>query len=371
MNNITYIYAGNRKDNILNETYEAKEFYYGLHSFDSKKFNINIIELNNHTGYLNSILKIIDYIFQRFFSLPFYFSKITTYKNLKILKKSNYVIMVNESVGCSMLMLLIYLKLFTNVKTSLFIMGLYSKNVRFKFLKGLHNLAVKFVVFFIDNLFFLGKGEFQNAIHFHKKNSKLIYFPFGIDTEFWSTLDSEKNVNKINDVIFVGNDGNRDFNTLLNIVKNMPQLNFIIVSESEILNKTKLPNLKIYKGSWGAEILTDLELKNLYNSSKLTIIPLKNTTQPSGQSVALQSMAVGTPVMISKTEGFWDYEEFSDFENIFFVNNNETSLWTEKIEKVLRDNDLLFDVSIKAKEKVLVKFNLDTFYNKLNNHIFI
>ena len=37
--------------------------------------------------------------------------------------------------------------------------------------------------------------------------------------------------------------------------------------------------------------------------SKITIIPLKNTLQPSGQSVALQSMANGTPVLISKTDG--------------------------------------------------------------------
>ena len=38
----------------------------------------------------------------------------------------------------------------------------------------------------------------------------------------------------------------------------------------------------------------------------MTIIPLKNSIQPSGQSVALQSMACGTPVVITETFGFWD-----------------------------------------------------------------
>ena len=82
-------------------------------------------------------------------------------------------------------------------------------------------------------------------------------------------------------------------------------------------------------------MLTDTELKALYKSSKLTIIPLINSTQPSGQSVALQSMAVGTPVMITKTDGFWDIDEFIDNKDLFFVLGNDVSLWEEKIRKIL------------------------------------
>ena len=50
----------------------------------------------------------------------------------------------------------------------------------------------------------------------------------------------------------------------------------------------------------------------VYKKSGLTIIPLKNSYQPSGQSVTLQSMAVGTPVMITKTDGFWDLNSFAN-----------------------------------------------------------
>ena len=63
--------------------------------------------------------------------------------------------------------------------------------------------------------------------------------------------------------------------------------------------------MKLIEGHWNYEILSDEELKEIYNNAILTIIPLKDSLQPSGQSVALQSMSSGTPVMISKTSGFW------------------------------------------------------------------
>lgn len=114
-----------------------------------------------------------------------------------------------------------------------------------------------------------------------------------------------------------------------------------------------------------------MELKALYESSKLTIIPLLNSSQPSGQSVAIQSMALGTPVMITQTEGFWDIDQFKDNEDLFFVVNNEVSLWEEKIKKILSNDKLMAEVSMSAKQKILDNYNLDKFYKKLFQHIHI
>ena len=68
----------------------------------------------------------------------------------------------------------------------------------------------------------------------------------------------------------------------------------------EISKKNVSANSSILKGSWGNPAINDLELRKLYRSAKLTIIPLKESLQPSGQSVALQSIACGTPVLITK-----------------------------------------------------------------------
>ena len=54
--------------------------------------------------------------------------------------------------------------------------------------------------------------------------------------------------------------------------------------------------------------ISDLELKSLMEEVGLSIIlPIyESTTQPSGQSVALQSFAMEIPVLITKFKGLWD-----------------------------------------------------------------
>ena len=44
----------------------------------------------------------------------------------------------------------------------------------------------------------------------------------------------------------------------------------------------------------------------------------------------MQSMSVGTPVIISKTIGFWDNFNFRDYENIYFVEEENLNRWQEK-----------------------------------------
>ena len=57
------------------------------------------------------------------------------------------------------------------------------------------------------------------------------------------------------------------------------------------MRKITKSNSKLIKGSWGEPGVSDLELRDLYRNAKVTIVPLKNSLQPSGQSVTLQSMS--------------------------------------------------------------------------------
>jgi D-inositol-3-phosphate glycosyltransferase len=68
---------------------------------------------------------------------------------------------------------------------------------------------------------------------------------------------------------------------------------------------------------------------------------LKPSFQPSGQSVALQSMACGTPVLITKTEGLWDHRYLIDMENIVFIQSNDPNEWVRAINRMIVDHDLL------------------------------
>ena len=91
-----------------------------------------------------------------------------------------------------------------------------------------------------------------------------------------------------------------------------------------------MDNLTVLDGEWNNSTISDKKLKKYYESSFITINPLFESYQPSGQSVSLQSMSLGTPVLISKTKGFWDYDSFIDNDNIFFIDSKDPNLWAKK-----------------------------------------
>ena len=130
-------------------------------------------------------------------------------------------------------------------------------------------------------------------------------------------------------------------------------------------------NFKIYNGSWGSPAISDLELRNLYSSSKLTIIPLKNSLQPSGQSVALQSIACGTPVLISKTDGFWDNKNFKNGSNIFFNKDNDLKPGKKKYQDLYKMDSSSYEQVIRSGlDLIHNNYDLNDFCIEIENILF-
>lgn len=368
MKNITYIFSQNRKKNHNNDEY-AKDFYYGLHNFEKKDFNIEVIEYESTVSIFQPLFKFFDKFMNKFLSLPFSTAKLTNLKNFKKVLNTDYLFLVNEGVGFSSLFLIIFARPLKKINISVFVMGLYSKNLKLKSLNFLHFFFIKILVMYSNNIFFLGKSEFEQAKNIHSKYSnKFIFLPFCIDTEFWVN-DKKKNIAKNENIIFVGNDGSRDFEIIKKLAFRLSDINFTIVSSNEILKDINLPNVKIYNGFWGSGNISDLEMKNLYLKAKLSIIPLKETYQPSGQSVALQSMALGIPVMITKTKGFWHKDLFFNDENIIFVESFDLEIWINKIKEYFYDESKALQISNSGKSTVLANYKLEHLYESLNKII--
>ena len=48
MKTVTYVFTGGRKNNLINNTLEAQDFFYGSQFlFDAKNINLEIIEFEN------------------------------------------------------------------------------------------------------------------------------------------------------------------------------------------------------------------------------------------------------------------------------------------------------------------------------------
>jgi len=365
MTNITYVFSGNRKNRYYQKKYEAREFFYGLNLFDNENINLEIIEPINNKFPPKIIFKYIDKIFQKIFNLPVYMNAFVSIENIKILLKTDKLILVNETTYCSLAPLLWIIKLFKRIDVYVFVMGLYSKKLRFPILKKIHFFIIKLFNFSVKKLMFLGEGELVKAIKIHKSSkNKFILFPFSIDTEFWNDLEYDKTQTK-DSILFVGNDGNRDSELFLKIVNNLKDINFTAITNIENLLNAKLPNLNVIKGSFGSSNLSDTELKQHYISSKLVILPLRESSQPSGQSVTLQALSCRTQVIISDTEGFWDRSNFKNNNNIYLVKENNYKSWSNRIIQVLSDEKNLKITQKQGQELVSNLYTLENFKDKL------
>ena len=371
-NNLTYVFGSGRTKKIKEKNYKAKEFFYSLFYFSEKNTNIELIEMeseNFNPSGIKVFLKVIDKILRKLTNLPFYFCEILNKKNLNILLNSNKVIITNDRLAISLLPFLIYIKVFKNIDIYIIVMGLFSKKKGNAVVTFLQNLFIRILIKLSKNLIFLGKGEYKNSINKVKKNlaKKFVFLPFSVDYDFWSkNVNVEKNNSQI---LFIGNDGNRDYEFLINLAKNMNNFNFVFITKN--INNINLPdNVKLLNGSWNNYELDDEEIRLYYQSSLLVINPLLETYQPSGQSVSLQSMAAGTGLLITKTKGFWDSDSFKDEESIFFLEKNEIDLWKKKIIYLSENREKLNSVTKNAKSKVQKEYSMDLFNTKLENIIF-
>ena len=365
MPSVTYVFKAGRKKDLLNNIDRANDFFYGAKEFEKQNFETNIIEYKKDSEKKSKVLKIADRILVKISGYPFSMSKLLTNKNLKIFFNSDAVFLINESISFSFLPFAIILKLFRKVKINIFLMGISNLDKKRSGPSKTQKFLTSKLFKFSNNIYFLGNGEHRYAHnHYPKHSEKFKLAPFSVDYNFWNKSSNDESV-KRNGILFVGNDGNRDFNLLLNIAKNISDIDFTFVTQKIDEHETLPSNITLIEGSLHEKKLSDFELGGLYSMCKMVILPLKNSLQPSGQSVAMQAMATKTPVLISKTMGFWNFEDFKDKKNIFFVEPNDLDNWIEKIRYLYQNVDLLFEVANNAENLILTKYNTENLFNLL------
>ena len=367
---ITYIFGYGRTDLIESNKKYATEFFYCYFDFLNEFKNVNYIEFKNNsiskpTG---RILKFFSKVLRKVSKLSFFFENICTFSNFKKLLNTENIVLTNDRMGLSLLPFLVIYKIFKINKSTVIVMGLLAKETSNLFSHICQRFLLKIFFRTVDNFIFLSKGECQQAkVSYKKFRNKFTFIPFCIDTNFWDPDEFEKTKDK---VIFVGNDGRREYDLVLDIALKIPDVEFILVTSEIRHEDIKSSNVKLYEGSWNKQILSDDELKSLYSKATLSIIPIKNSYQPSGQSVALQSMSMGIPVVITDTVGFWDKELFKDKENIYFIQNNNINNWIEKIKLILKNKETASSVKKSAKSLVSENYRTDIFYNSIKKIIF-
>lgn len=204
-----------------------------------------------------------------------------------------------------------------------------------------------------------GEGELSGIVNFYQvPESRVEINQFGVDTKFWTPGDYDGDY-----VLAVGNDKRRDYELLLRVAANMKE-KVIIVTRQKI-NSDIPSNVEILKGGWHVEGLTDEKLRDLYQNARLVVIPLIESPQPSGQSVCLQAMACGKPVVLTKTTGLWSHEMMRGDENVLFVPPGNEKAMLTAIQQLLRNSKERKKVGTSARETACAEGNIINFTARL------
>ena len=344
-NKITYIFGSGRKIKIKNNDSYAKEMFYGF--FDLKNnYDTEIVETSFKQN--NFIKKFLTKLINKITGIGIHFENVLFSEDKQRVVTSTELFFGNQQILFSFLFFLPSLKK-KDIKINVFAMGMmnYKKNF-------ISKMLLDFILKNISRVIFISEPEYRTALNLHTKHKeKIFYIPFGVDTNFWEKKEV-KNLKK-NSLLFIGNDLNRDYEFLINLVKKLPEIDFKIISKRFTENELSFQNVELISGDWYSDKLTDQNIREIYSNSTITLIPLKNSIQPSGQSVCLQSMACETPVIITKTMGFWNPKDFLDASDIILLEPN-IDVWVDEITKIMNDEKLRSKLSHNALEKVKSKY---------------
>jgi glycosyltransferase involved in cell wall biosynthesis len=174
-------------------------------------------------------------------------------------------------------------------------------------------------------------GPFKR--YFQLSDEKISVNQFGVDTNFWTPASGAGDY-----VLAVGNDGRRDYDTLLAAAPKIEQPIKLVTNRPL---PSDLPrNVTVLKGSWHNPSVSDVQLRELYRKASCVVVPLLESLQPSGQSVALQAMSCGKPLILTKTRGLWSEQMMIEGKNVLFVKPGDPDDIAAKVRMLTEDRDM-------------------------------
>jgi len=204
---------------------------------------------------------------------------------------------------------------------------------------------------------FIGRTEAETMPKRFKLAPKHFSFnPFGVDEQFWSPAPAPA------EHIFAVGDSSRDYETLMSAAPHV-KATFQVVSGLSV--QQPLPaNVIWQQGDWRKETLSDAEIRDFYRKAICVVIPLHERLEPSGQSVCLQAMACGKPVILTRSRGLQD-PSLRDGENLLIVEPGDHVGLAAAINRLIADPALAERLGKAAREEVCRSFRIGQFAERL------
>lgn len=205
-----------------------------------------------------------------------------------------------------------------------------------------------------------GEAELPSMLALDRRLAGRVHVnQFGVDSRFW-TQSSEPEDDY---VLAIGNDGRRDYETLVRAAPQIPTAVRIFTNHPR---PASLPrNVTWELADWHRQVLTDVEVRSLYRGARAVVVPLRESIQPSGQSVTLQAMACGKPVVLTETDGLWSRAAIRDGENVLLVPSGDPATLARRVAELLDSPGLGSSLGARARSSVLEIATVDLFADRM------
>lgn len=199
----------------------------------------------------------------------------------------------------------------------------------------------------------ISKGEQARMRALLGAGARVEYVPFGVDPRFWTPGDGGAGSPY---ALSIGNDPHRDYATLIAAWRpEFPTLKIVTKLPLEAL----APNIEIIAGDWRSQILSDEEIRELIRGARFVVVPVRETAQPSGQSVCLQAMACAKAVVISDISGLWDRALMVDDQSCVLAPCGSPDSLGERIAALVADPARAKRIGMAARAVVEDHLNVD------------
>jgi glycosyltransferase involved in cell wall biosynthesis len=186
---------------------------------------------------------------------------------------------------------------------------------------------------------------------------RMEFVPLGVDVDAFRPIDVPPEV----DVLSIGADPRRDFGLLVTIATRRPELTFRIVASAEHARSLSdvPPNVVVETH------LPLVDVRERLARARVVALPVRDNSYSGATTVLLQSMAMGKPVVVSRTEAIVDGYGLEDGINCRFVAPGDA----QELERVLLDTlagaDAARSLGVRARETVERNLSWERYTNAL------
>jgi len=183
------------------------------------------------------------------------------------------------------------------------------------------------------------------------------FVPFGVDTEYFRPTDETPDV----DVLSVGNDPRRDYALLASVARRLPDRRFDVVASREQVRALAGAAANVT----AASDVPFPEMRARFARARVVALPVRDNLYSGATTTLLQAMAMGKPVVVSRTAAIADGYGFEDGVDCRLVPPGDEEAFAAAVERLLGSPVEAAALGTRAREAAVQRLGWERYVDAL------